>query len=108
LAVRLDCLARPEPGGGYDPRMATGEAGIVEVERHLGVRFPDDYRRFLATRGSLAEFVPPAGDYLSIDPVDQVIGINQAGEIAERFPGAVVRRRRVRPRRGRASRRRPG
>ena len=82
----LDCLARPEPGGGYDPRMAAGEAGIVEVERHLGVRFPDDYRRFLATRGSLAEFVLPAGDYLSIDPIDQVIGINQAGEMAERFP----------------------
>jgi hypothetical protein len=74
----------------YDPLMGASEAQITKVEQYFGVRFPDDYRRFVATQGSMGQFVPPAGDYLAIYPVDQVIGINQAGSIPERFPGALV------------------
>jgi hypothetical protein len=70
--------------------MGASEAQIIKVEQYFGVRFPDDYRRFLTTQGSMASFVPPAGDYLTVHPVNQVIGINQAGSIPERFPGAVV------------------
>jgi SMI1 / KNR4 family (SUKH-1) len=70
--------------------MGASEAQITKVERYFGVRFPDDYRRSLAAQGSIDQFVPPAGDYLTIYPIDQIIEINQAGSIPERFPGAVV------------------
>jgi hypothetical protein len=70
--------------------MGPRQAQITQVERHFSVRFPDDYRRFVATQGSMDQVVAPAGDYLTIYPIDQVIGINQAGSIPERFPGAVV------------------
>jgi hypothetical protein len=70
--------------------MGASEDEIAAVERRLGVRFPDDYRRLLAVRGSVGERMEPAGAYLRIHPVGEVIGVNQAGEIADRFPGAVV------------------
>jgi hypothetical protein len=70
--------------------MAASEAQIAEVERHFGVRLPDDYRRFLLTRGTMGEFLPPANAYIDIYPVDEIIPINVAGLIHERFPGAMV------------------
>jgi hypothetical protein len=70
--------------------MGASDAQITQVEQFFGIRFPDDYRRFLAGRGSMAEFVPPAGDYLTIYPVDEVIGINRAKSIPGRFPDGVV------------------
>src|SRR5262249_30428167 len=70
--------------------MVASEAGIAEVERHFGVRFPDDYRHFLLTRGAMAEFLPPARPFVTIDPIETIISLNAAGFIQERFPGAVV------------------
>ena len=70
--------------------MGASKAQITQVEQYFGVRFPDDYRRFLTTQDSMASSVPPAGDYLTIYPIDQIIGINQAGSIPQRFPQAVV------------------
>jgi len=54
------------------------------------VRLPDDYRRFLLTRGSMSEFLPPADSYVQIGPIDDVIPVNKAGDIQRRFPGALV------------------
>jgi hypothetical protein len=88
LSLQLACPASNSRR--YDPPMGASEAQITKVERYFGVRFPDDYRRFLAAQGSMGQFVPPAGDYLAIYPIDQVIGINQAGSIPQRFPQAVV------------------
>ena len=34
--------------------------------------------------------VPPADSYLSIHPIESVIGNNEAGGIQQRFPGALV------------------
>lgn len=34
--------------------------------------------------------VPPVNDCLMVDPVEKIIEINEAGEIQDRFPGAVV------------------
>ncbi|MFF9851507.1 SMI1/KNR4 family protein [Streptomyces litmocidini] len=70
--------------------MSSSDDQIVQVEHHFGVRFPQDYRDFLSTTGSLSQFVPPADDFLVIDALDELIGINEAGEFQERFPGAVV------------------
>ena len=67
--------------------MGASQTQITKVEQYFGVRFPDDYRRFLTTMG---QPVPPAGDYLTIYPIDQLIRINQAGSIPQRFPQAVV------------------
>jgi hypothetical protein len=71
-------------------RMAASEDKIVEVERHFSVRFPEDYRRFLLTHGSMSQFLPPANSYLSLYPIEEVIPFNEAGDIQERFPGAIV------------------
>lgn len=70
--------------------MSSNDDQIVRVEHHFGVRFPQDYRDFLSTTGSLSQFVPPADDFLVIDALDELIGINEAGEFQKRFPSAVV------------------
>ncbi|WP_225804181.1 SMI1/KNR4 family protein [Streptomyces sp. NK15101] len=70
--------------------MSSNDDRIAQVEHHFGVRFPQDYRDFLATTGSLSRFVPPADDFLVIDALEELIGINEAGEFQSRFPGAVV------------------
>ncbi|WP_369259308.1 SMI1/KNR4 family protein [Streptomyces sp. R35] len=63
---------------------------LAHAERHFGVQFPMDYRHFVSTEGSMSRFVEPAGDYLVIDSIDEVIHINNAGYFQTRFPGAVV------------------
>lgn len=63
---------------------------IALIERHFAVRLPEDYRRFLAGPGSMEGFVPPARDYLMLFPVGQLVDFNQAGEIQQRFPGAMA------------------
>jgi hypothetical protein len=70
--------------------MGASEQDIAMVERHFGQRMPDDYRHFLLTRGGMDEFVPPADDFLSICPIETIIENNRAGEIQQRFPGALV------------------
>ncbi|MBX9427496.1 SMI1/KNR4 family protein [Streptomyces lateritius] len=70
--------------------MTSNDSQIAEVEHHFGVRFPQDYRDFLGTTGSLSQFVPPADDFLVIHALTELIGINEAGEFQRRFPGAVV------------------
>ncbi|WP_435191442.1 SMI1/KNR4 family protein [Streptomyces sp. bgisy126] len=70
--------------------MSSNDDRIAQVEHHFGVRFPQDYRDFLGTTGSLSRFVPPADDFLVIDALDELIGNNEAGEFQKRFPGAVV------------------
>jgi hypothetical protein len=70
--------------------MAASESQIAGIERRFGVRLPDDYRHFLLTRGSMSEFFPPANSYVEIGPVDDVIPVNEAGDIQRRFPGALV------------------
>jgi hypothetical protein len=70
--------------------MAASEAKIAEVEHHFGVHLPDDYRRFLLTRGTMGEFLPPANSYLAIYPVEEIISVNVSGFISERFPRAMV------------------
>ena len=70
--------------------MSSNDGQIAQVEHHFGVRFPQDYRDFLGTTGSLSQFVPPADDFLVIDALAELISINEAGEFQKRFPGAVV------------------
>lgn len=70
--------------------MSSNDDQIAQVEHHFGVRFPQDYRDFLGATGSLSRFVPPADDFLVIDALAELIGINAAGEFQKRFPGAVV------------------
>lgn len=70
--------------------MAASEAHIEEIERHFGVRLPEDYRHFLLTRGTMGEFLPPANPYVAIYPVDEIVGMNVAGLIQDRFPDAVA------------------
>jgi len=66
------------------------KAKMEEIERRLDVHLPDDYVRFLLTRGSMKQRISPADCYLQIYPLDDVIPINEAGEIQDRFPGALV------------------
>ncbi|WP_406859067.1 SMI1/KNR4 family protein [Streptomyces sp. HUAS MG47] len=70
--------------------MSPDDDQIAQVEHHFGVRFPQDYRNFLRTTGSLSQFVPPVDDFLVIDSPAEVIGNNEAGEFQKRFPGVVV------------------
>jgi hypothetical protein len=70
--------------------MSANDNKIAQSERRFKVRFPRDYRRFLATEGSIARFVPPADDFLMINPVEELIAVNEAGDFQERFPGSVV------------------
>jgi hypothetical protein len=70
--------------------MPATEREITEIERHFGVRLPDDYRCFLLTHGSMGEAFPPANSYLSLYAADEVIAVNEAGDIQKRFPGAIV------------------
>ncbi|MFF7101458.1 SMI1/KNR4 family protein [Streptomyces nigra] len=63
---------------------------LERVERHFGVHLPEDYRLFLRARTGVSQFVPPADDYLMLDSADELIGINEAGEFQDRFPGSLV------------------
>jgi hypothetical protein len=66
--------------------MVASESQTAEIERRFGVRLPDDYCRFLLTRGSMSEFLPPANSYGLIGPIDDVISVSEAGDIQRRFP----------------------
>ncbi|WP_031513137.1 SMI1/KNR4 family protein [Streptomyces sp. NRRL F-5123] len=70
--------------------MSSHDDQIAQVEHTFKVRFPQDYRDFLGTTGSLSQFVPPADDFLMVYALDELIGINEAGEFQKRFPGALV------------------
>ncbi|USQ85478.1 SMI1/KNR4 family protein [Streptomyces phaeoluteigriseus] len=70
--------------------MSSNNDQIAQAERRFGVRFPEDYRHFLATEGSMARFVPPADDFLMINGVSELIAVNEAGDFPARFPGSVV------------------
>src|SRR5262245_5015169 len=70
--------------------MPASEAKIAHVERHFGVRFPDDYRSFLLTRGGMSEFLSPANAYVEIYAIDELIPINEAAFVQQRFPRAIV------------------
>jgi len=63
---------------------------LTQAEHRFGVRFPQDYREFLATEGGMSRFVPPADGFLVINPVEELVPVNEAGEWQERFPGSVV------------------
>ncbi|NNN34316.1 hypothetical protein HLK59_28920 [Streptomyces sp. S3(2020)] len=63
---------------------------LARAEGHFGVGFPQDYRDFLASEGSMSRFVPPADDFLVINPVEELIPVNEAGEFQARFPGGVA------------------
>ncbi|MES5819265.1 SMI1/KNR4 family protein [Streptomyces sp. RG80] len=68
----------------------SADDALARAERRFGVRFPQDYRDFLAAEGSMSRFVPPADDYLVINPVEELVPVNEAGGIQNRFPGGVV------------------
>ncbi|MBT2511411.1 SMI1/KNR4 family protein [Streptomyces sp. ISL-98] len=70
--------------------MSSNDDQMAQAERRFGVRFPEDYRHFLATEGSMARFVPPADDFLMINAIAELIEVNEAGDFQERFPGSVV------------------
>jgi hypothetical protein len=70
--------------------MGSNNNEITQAEGHFGVRFPQDYRHFLATRGSMSQFVPPADDFLMIHDVAELIDVNEAGDFQQRFPGSLV------------------
>ena len=70
--------------------MAASESQIADVEHHFGLQLPADYRRFLLTQGTVGTFLPPSNAYVNVYPVEEVIGVNQAGFIQERFPEALV------------------
>ncbi|MFC8827561.1 SMI1/KNR4 family protein [Streptomyces sp. NPDC057137] len=70
--------------------MSPTDDQIAAAQRHFALRFPQDYLDFLATRGAMSEFVPPADDFLMIYSPAELIDINEAGEFQKRFPGAVV------------------
>ncbi|OQD52070.1 hypothetical protein BM536_036180 [Streptomyces phaeoluteigriseus] len=70
--------------------MRSNDDQIARAERRFGVRFPEDYRHFLAMEGSMARFVPPADDFLMINGVTELIAVNEAGDFPARFPGSVV------------------
>ncbi|MGW7104164.1 SMI1/KNR4 family protein [Streptomyces sp. NPDC054838] len=70
--------------------MSSNDDQIAQAESRLGVRFPDDYRNFLATEGSTSRFVLPADDFLMINAIAELVDVNEAGDIQKRFPGGVV------------------
>ncbi|MEU0374851.1 SMI1/KNR4 family protein [Streptomyces sp. NPDC006283] len=70
--------------------MSSNDDRIAQAEGRFGVRFPEDYRDFVARKGSMARFVPPADDFLMIHAVAELIEVNEAGDFQERFPGSVV------------------
>jgi hypothetical protein len=68
--------------------MAT-DAEVKTLENYVGARLPDDYRDFLLTQRSMEKFFGEVA-FLQLYPADQIIPINEAGEIQSRFPGALV------------------
>ncbi|MFJ5215629.1 SMI1/KNR4 family protein [Streptomyces sp. NPDC088354] len=70
--------------------MGAPDAAIQRAERALGVAFPDDYRTFLADPGSVARYFLPSGDFLTLCPADELLGLNDTAGPAGHLPGAVV------------------
>ncbi|WP_393073243.1 hypothetical protein [Streptomyces sp. LN704] len=69
--------------------MRSNDDAITQAERRFQVRLPEDYRHFPVTDGTMARFVPPAGDFLMLHAAEELIEINEAGEFQDRFPCSV-------------------
>ncbi|WP_127354341.1 SMI1/KNR4 family protein [Actinacidiphila soli] len=70
--------------------MSSNNDKIAQAERRFGVRFPEDYRHFLATEGSMSQFIPPADDFLMINAIAELMEVNESGEFQKRFPGVSI------------------
>lgn len=74
---------------GLAPRQGASPADIDSAEQSLGVRFPEDYRRFLAESNGLEGPIGRDG-YLMLFSVQDLAEINQAAEVEEFAPGFVI------------------
>ncbi|MGI5250088.1 SMI1/KNR4 family protein [Actinacidiphila glaucinigra] len=70
--------------------MGSPPEAIGRVEQKLGVRFPQDYKDIVADESGTAGRWSSSGDYLVLDPLNDLPGINEAAELASRLPGAVI------------------
>ncbi|MFF3251166.1 SMI1/KNR4 family protein [Actinacidiphila glaucinigra] len=70
--------------------MGSSPEAIGRVEQKLGVHFPQDYKDFVADEPGTTGRWSSTGDYLMLDPLNDLPGINEAAELASRLPGAVI------------------
>jgi hypothetical protein len=63
------------------------ESELQALENYAGTRLPDDYRDFLLTEGSMRKTFGEVA-VLQLYPVDQIIPINDSGEICTVHPSA--------------------
>jgi cell wall assembly regulator SMI1 len=70
--------------------MGSSTEAIRRVEQQLGISFPQDYKDFVVDDSMATGRWSSTGDYLMLDPLDDLAGINEAAELASRLPDAVI------------------
>jgi hypothetical protein len=74
--------------GGSDLDAAALHA-IQHAEQRLGVQFPGDYIDFLLRSNGFVGYTPRGAD-ISLDPVQQLAALNEAGGRNQYFPDIVI------------------
>jgi len=61
---------------------------LARVEAELNVRFPDDYRDFIATSGAIERDF--GGAWLALYGIDQLVPLNNGYDLSESYPGLIL------------------
>ena len=64
---------------------------LVRLEQRFGVQLPDDYRQLVRQAADDGyELDSTDGSFLVLYPPDQLVGLNDAGDYQQRFPGGLA------------------
>jgi SMI1 / KNR4 family (SUKH-1) len=80
-------VRRPSSGNTAQVPGASEES-IRDAERRLGVRFPEDYRSYIADQNDGANWFGKI--YLMLFPVEDLADLNEAYDHLDRLPGFVI------------------
>lgn len=88
MGAPIDDLIRRMVARGWRPDPPAGRLQIAAVERHFGIRWPDDYREFLGFSNGGGRAPPDA--FRGLMRLEEIVLFNESYRVQDNFPGLVA------------------